>query len=235
LKKVAFITGSSRGIGRAIVELLLSNNYTVFGYSRTNKIQHPNFIFKKINLSNLKEVQKLTFPKFKNADLVFINNAATIGEITPLIFKQESEIICNYNLNIITPTILISKFINCFLDNSKTLINISSGAANGSIASWGPYCASKSALDRLTTVLAEEKYNNLAVFSIHPGVVDTQMQEEIRRTDANLFPLLSKFTNYYNNNELENTNDVAKKIFYIIQNPTQFTKNILSIRDIDLN
>ena len=41
--------------------------------------------------------------------------------------------------------------------NKKMIINISSGAANNSIASWSTYCATKAALDRLTDVIAEEK------------------------------------------------------------------------------
>ena len=87
----------------------------------------------------------------------------------------------------------------------------------------------------LTNVIAEEKHANLTIFSIHPGIVDTQMQAEIRNADVNSFPLLSKFTNYYNNNELENTKIVAQKLLYIIQNHTKFHQNILSIRDVDVN
>ncbi|MEC7863800.1 MAG: SDR family NAD(P)-dependent oxidoreductase [Bacteroidota bacterium] len=235
MQKVAFITGISKGIGKAIAELLLKKNYIVFGYSRTNTIKHPNFTFTKIDLSDLGKVQKLIFSKFDNSEVLLINNAARIGEIIPMNLKKDVDIINDYNLNIISPTILCAKFINAFASSKKIILNISSGAANTPIASWSTYCAAKSALDRLTNVIAEEKHANLTIFSIHPGIVDTEMQVEIRRADAKLFPLLSKFTNYYNNNELENTKIVAQKLLYIIQNHTKFHQNILSIRDVDVN
>ena len=235
MQKIAFITGSSKGIGKAISELLLSKNYIVFGYSRTNTIKHQNFKFVKINLSDLKETQKISFPKFNNAEVLLINNAATIGEIIPLHLKKEDNIINEYNLNIVSPTILCARFINSFKKNRKMIINISSGASNSALPSWSTYCATKSALDRLTHVIAEERYKNLTIFSVRPGIVNTQMQAEIRKADPNLFPLLSKFTAYYNNKELENVKNVAMKFLYIIQNHAKFAQNILSIRDINLN
>lgn len=235
MQKTAFITGTSKGIGKAITELLLSKNYIVFGYSRTNTITHPNFTFIKIDLSDLKKVQSLVFPKLNSPEVLLINNAARIGKIIPLNRKKEEDIINDYNLNIISPNILCAKFINSFTKTKKIIVNISSGAANNAIPSWGTYCATKAALDKLTTVIAEEKHANLTIFSIHPGIVDTQMQAEIRNADVNSFPLLSKFTNYYNNNELEKPEIVAQKLLYIIQNHIKYSQNILSIRDIKIN
>ena len=50
MQKVALITGTSSGIGKALAELLLSKSYLVFGYSRTNQIEDKNFTFTSIDL-----------------------------------------------------------------------------------------------------------------------------------------------------------------------------------------
>ena len=61
------------------------------------------------------------------------------------------------------------------------------------------------------------------------------MQLQIRSANPNLFPLLQKFADYHNHNELENTTIVAEKLLYIIENHSKFHQNILSIRDVDIN
>ena len=234
VQKVALITGTGGGIGKAIAELLLKKGYLVFGYSRTNKINHPNFNFTLIDLSDIAQVNDLSLPIIDSNNFLLINNAATIGSIVPFDKKETRDIINEYNLNLVSPTILCRKFITTYPNQEKLLINIGSGAANSAIPSWSTYCATKAALDMLTQVIAEENHKNLKVFSVHPGIVDTNMQKTIRETEKNLFPLLSKFTAYHSQNELETTSIAAQKLHYIIQNSNEFTKNILSIRDVNL-
>ena len=182
----------------------------------------------------MKEVQNITFPKTHKDDVLLINNAANLGEIMPLHLKNSSTIIKDYNLNIITPTLLCSIFINIYLKNKKTIINVSSGAAKSDIPSWSTYCATKSALDRLTTVLSEETHEKLNVFSIHPGIVDTSMQKSIREADGKLFPMLDRFIKYHEDNELENAKKIAEKFYYVIKNEDKFSQKILFLRDISI-
>ena len=170
MQKLALITGTGSGIGKALAELLLDKNYKVVGYSRTNQIIHINFTFIKIDLSDLSATKRLIFPEANKSEVLLVNNAATIGTIVPFTKKKPEDIINEYRLNLITPTLLSQKFISTYNENSKLLINLGSGAANKPIASWSTYCATKAGLDMLTQVITEENHENLTVFSVHPDI-----------------------------------------------------------------
>ena len=88
MKKTFFITGSSKGIGLQLSRSLLLQNHYVFGFSRANTLDHENFTFTNIDLSDLNKVKSVIFPEVKTNQVVLINNAASIGEIKPLAKKS---------------------------------------------------------------------------------------------------------------------------------------------------
>lgn len=233
MNKLALITGTGSGIGKSLAELLLNEGYKVIGYSRTNTINHPKFQFIQIDLSTIDNVRDLVFPENEYEEVILVNNAATIGEILPFNKKKEENIISEYNLNIISPTILSNKLINTY-KQKKLILNIGSGAANKAIPSWSIYCSTKAAIDRLSDTIAEENILNLKVFSVHPGMVNTNMQYKIRNAKEEDFPLKNQFIEYYETDQLECSSIVANKINIIIQNPEKFNENILSVRNIEL-
>lgn len=60
-----------------------------------------------------------------------------------------------------------------------SIVLVSSGAAAGAYSTWGAYGASKAVLNHLAMTLAVEE-PDITTISIRPGVVDTEMQREIR-------------------------------------------------------
>ena len=76
-------------------------------------------------------------------------------------------------------------------------------------------------------------YHNekIKAYSIYPGVVNTEMQEKIRNTSVENFPLKHQFVDYYEKNELTNPETVASKIYYIMSNLSEFSTNLISLRD----
>jgi benzil reductase ((S)-benzoin forming) len=237
-KKIAYITGSSRGIGLALTELLLQNGYFVIGLARTNNIEHPNFLFHKIDLSNLEAVE--TFEFIHDAkEVLLINNAGVLGEIFPVGKLSNRTINEVMILNSLAPQILINQFLRTYGATAEKgqIINISSGAGKRPIQSWATYCASKAAINLYSETVAEEfrenNRSNWSIFAVAPGVVDTTMQDHIRKADPSEFSMLESFISLKEENQLSNPVDVAKKLNHIIRNPLEFDKTVISLRDFD--
>jgi benzil reductase ((S)-benzoin forming) len=101
-----------------------------------------------------------------------------------------------------------------------TLINISSGAALKGYASWGAYCASKAAVDRLTEcALLEEAESGLRAYSLAPGVIDTDMQVAIRAASKQQFPMVQKFIDLKAQEAFNTPAYVAQKILELALQP----------------
>src|ERR1041385_6654752 len=183
-----FITGTSRGIGKAIAEqLLLNPENHVNGFSRTNTISHERFSFHAMDLSDVNAVSKYEFPDLKDAGKIcLVNNAGAIGAVKHIGGMDAKEIASTYQLNLVSPSIFTNSFLKKYasLPVEQVIINISSGAGKNPIDGWSVYCATKAGLDKFTRTLAEELKidgkKHIHAFAVAPGVVDTAMQDQIR-------------------------------------------------------
>lgn len=237
---IFYITGTSSGIGKSLAEKALEiEGSLVYGFSRTNSIQNPNYIHTTIDLSNIEEVLKLNIHKHSEAfKVVLINNAGTIGDVKSIGNQTDKSMVDVFNLNTICPVVIANKFIQTYknVDALQVIVNISSGAARHPIESWAPYCASKAALDMFSQVLqAENGYDlkgKVRVFSIAPGIVDTNMQQKVRNSDAKDFPHLDKFIGYKEKGQLSSPELVASKILEIIEKPERNQNVLLDIRQL---
>ena len=122
-----YITGASRGIGKAIAEALLKNeNNVVHGISRNHHIDHPNYERHTLDLSNPDHAASFNFETHRDAGtIVLINNAGDVGELVKLGGLDNTKIVKDYNLNLVSPSILINNFIQVYRDHAaaKQIIN----------------------------------------------------------------------------------------------------------------
>ncbi len=236
LNKVAYITGSSSGLGKALAELLLDQEYFVIGIARTVTIKHPRYQHFFVDLVNLNQVADFKF-EVDGKEVLLINNAGIIGTIAPIGQTTSTSLQEIGNVNLLAPQILINNFLATFLTKSLKghIVNISSGAGKNPIDSWAAYCASKAALDLFSQTVALElqlnQNNTWNIHSIAPGVVDTSMQAHIRGTSPEKFKSLSRFIELKQNGDLVSPEKTAQKIYTLINNPEKFKNTILSVRD----
>jgi benzil reductase ((S)-benzoin forming) len=234
-----FITGTSRGIGKALSDLLLTKENTkVFGISRTKTIENSNYSHIKMDLSDFSAIEKFKFPNLENAkEIYLINNSGILGPVKQTGRLNNGDILKTFMVNSIAPAILMNSFIKNYADYSvkKIILNISSGAGRHVIESWATYCSSKAALDMFSKVAADEQKlfvkNPVKIFSVAPGIVDTQMQDEIRTYSKEDFHKVGSFIDYKNNNLLTSTEETAIKIIYLINNHSAFENTLLDVRD----
>ncbi|PCH78385.1 MAG: short-chain dehydrogenase, partial [Flavobacteriaceae bacterium] len=98
----------------------------------------------------------------------------------------------------------------------KNIINISSGAAHNAYGSWSMYCASKAGLDMMAKVISKEQKKRefpIKIANIYPGVVDTDMQKEVRAVAPEKFKSSQRFIEFHLKGKLLDPDDVAKIIF----------------------
>ncbi|RZJ82124.1 MAG: SDR family NAD(P)-dependent oxidoreductase [Flavobacterium sp.] len=220
--KILIITGGSKGIGKGIVDAYLANDYQIYTISRSLNKALTTATQIKYDLSKTEGIKDLLFDLFKNIKsnevekITLINNAGTLGKIGKI--EDINDIENTVKLNTITPLIINSAFIALTKNwkAEKHIINISSGAAYKPYSGWTVYCSSKAAIDMMTQTIAleqEEVENGAKVIAIYPGVVDTEMQAEIRKSDKANFASIDRFLDLKKNNALANATTVGKQIF----------------------
>lgn len=194
MKKVVFITGGSRGIGKAISEKFAKNGYDlIINYKEnTNRAEeikrnleetyNINVMLVRADLSNEEAINNMVdiiFDKYSKID-VLVNNAGVVidKEFTERTVDDWKETL---SVNLIAPFVL-TKVIGkkMFEEKSGAIINISStNGLNTYYPSSVDYDASKSGLISLTYDSAVEFSPYVRVNCIAPGWVNTEMNKEL--------------------------------------------------------
>jgi benzil reductase ((S)-benzoin forming) len=235
-----FITGHSRGIGRAVSEALLEEpHHVVYGISRTADWTHVRLKAVSMDLSDPAAVNGWEFPGLEDAEsIVLFNNAGTLGEVKYCGGLRDGVAEAALQVNLVAPVVLANKFLRAYERRGVPLVivNVSSGAASSAIDGWSLYCASKAGLDHFSRTVAAELEiagkTHIRIFSVAPGIVDTAMQDEIRKVSPLEFSRLQQFKTYKETNQLVEPALIARKFLSILGNPKKYRETVFSLRDL---
>ncbi|SFT91030.1 benzil reductase ((S)-benzoin forming) [Algoriphagus locisalis] len=242
MKSLLILTGHSKGLGRAILNTYLEKDeFEIIAISRTRlELNKPNLTEISLDFGELdvleNELSNL-FPSGDFNEIILINNAGWIGEIKPVGSLQVKSMRTQININLLAPMYLTNAFVAAYKDSKakKIICNISSGAASKPMEGWGEYCSTKAAIAMFTKVAAKENQDSeFRFFSVAPGIVDTQMQDEIRQADELDFPQIERFKSYKTNGDLSSPEMVATKISYLLEHESEFQDVIQDVRNFDL-
>lgn len=191
--RTALVTGASRGIGAAVAKALALRGAKVIALARTSgglealddEIQSAGGVpttIMALDLAKLEDVDKIgpaIAERFDGLD-IFIGNAGMLGGLGPVHHIKPRAWEKTFTVNVHANIRLVRTLEPLLRASNAGRVVFTTTALTGHIpAYWGPYCASKAALEAFAlTYAAETKHTNIRVNMVSPGAVDTAILKE---------------------------------------------------------
>ena len=239
------ITGASKGLGEKLVDKLLAEDHTVIGVSRSGHVEHnkhENYVQLKMNLSHLEEVKALidkahTHIKLEGASGIYlINNAGGLDPIGPVGSLEADAIMKSLTLNIATPMILSNAFIKAFggVDVKRRILTVSSGAGKRPISGWNAYCVGKAGVDMMTRSIGlEQGEDGIGAISFGPGIMDTDMQAQIRSQEVSDFKDVEMFRGFKTDGALRKPESVADLLIKVLHDDSAQPGLVTDVKEVE--
>lgn len=249
---VTIITGASRGLGLAIAQQLLAKGHRLLTIQRTPNVNlaklagdSPGVLEQwSVDLTSPLEgaeqlqqwVAGLTRGALKSLNL--INNAALLVEPGPLGSAEFTEISQSIRAGLEAPILLSAAFLGASNDLGpevpRRILNISSGLGRHAMAGSAVYCATKAGMDHASRSLALEGAqhpNGARIVSLAPGVIDTDMQVQMRGADPLAFPDQHRFAGLKSGGLLDTPEAAAAKVVAYLERQDFGNTVIADVRD----
>jgi NAD(P)-dependent dehydrogenase (short-subunit alcohol dehydrogenase family) len=189
-KRVAIVTGASRGLGAVIAGVLADSGSSVVINARTAEPLQQLAESLRDRGARVVPIDGDVTDAAVRARLVnaardlggldlLVNNASVLGRIGPLADFDVPSLGRIMPVNAGAPLALIQLALPLLKERRGLIVNITSDAANGAYPGWGPYGASKAALELITRTLAVELRDaGVSAILVDPGDMRTAMHQE---------------------------------------------------------
>ncbi len=233
--KVVIVTGSRRGIGKAIALTLAKAGANVvvsdINLDDCNKVVEEiktiggNALAVKADISNpeeVKDVVKSTVKRFGKVDILVNNAGIYMQKSLTDVTEQDFDKILDINLK---GVFLCSKAVvpEMIKQGKGKIINITSIAGQVGFANSSAYCASKGAIINITRELALELAQyKINVNAIGPGVIETAMTKDLLKDEATKETLLANIPL----NRIGKPEDIANAALFLASNNADYITGI---------
>jgi NAD(P)-dependent dehydrogenase (short-subunit alcohol dehydrogenase family) len=247
---LTLITGASRGLGHAMAEQLLQAGHMVLGISRRQDpqlaelaqrtgaelIQWEQDLSDPVAASARVSAWLKTFDGQRFDSVTLINNAGTVGNPAPLASAVGAELSQALRIGLEAPMLLTAAFLGATREwhGARKVLNISSGLGRNAMGSQAPYCAAKAGMDHFSRAVALEEAaapNGARIVSLAPGVIDTDMQVQLRGASAEKFPDRTRFERLKNDGMLDSPATAAAKVLRYLARSDFGSNPVADVRD----
>jgi len=254
-RHLTVLTGASRGLGRAMAQQLLAPDRILLCLSRhsddaltqaaaqrgTHLEQWVQDLTEPIEAAErlARWLHSLHAPGLASATL--INNAGLIPPIAPLPACPPQALSQALRVGLEAPMQLTAAFLRqtqAWVDagwaGPRKVLNISSGLGRRPMASQAPYCAAKAGLDHFSRCAALEQAplpQGARIVSLAPGVIDTDMQVQLRGADPAGFPDRARFVELQRQGQLSSPADAAAQVLAYLARPDFGAQPVADLRD----
>ena len=249
------LTGASRGMGLAMARQLLRPGHTLLCISRrTNdelaslaQAQGVHLEQWSQDLADSQEAAErlerwlgsLHANEIDSATL--INNAGVIPTISPLGGIATDDLANALRVGLESPLALTSVFLHVTgrwvqqgWRGPRKVLNISSGLGRRAMASQAADCTAKAGMDMYSQCVALEEAqhpNGARIVSLAPGVIDTDMQVQLRSGDPAAFPDLGNFIGMKERGQLTSPEAAAERVLAYLDRADFGSKVVADVRD----
>ena len=226
-----------------MTEQLLQRGHRVLAISRqAPAIDHPALSAWSADLADAAPVAARLEAWLNDTDpatlgaVTLINNAGVVSELAPLGHIAAADLSNALRVGLEAPTLLAAAFLRATAGWAvpRKLLFISSGLGRRAMAGSASYCAAKAGMDHLARAVALEeaaRANGARVVSLAPGIIDTDMQVQLRSADPAAFPERERFAGLKSGGLLDSPASAAAKVLAVLDRADFGANPVADVRE----
>jgi len=235
---LVILTGASRGLGEAMAAQYLADGAFVLGLSRKQSSaltasgaggleQWPVDLADPLPVAERLASWLADFERRAGGNLPrrvrVIHNAALLSEPGHVADADAANLAQSLRIGLEAPVALTAAFLRAtahWSASDRRVLFVSSGLGRRAMAGSAAYCAQKAGLDHFARALALEEEahpHGARVASVAPGVIDTDMQKQLRGADSRRFPERARFDDLHRTGALDSPATAAAKVIALLE------------------